>query len=58
MTARQGRWLVLATVLLVSALLLRSAQRNGEWVGFVVTEIQLVIPMILAWRVLREAEAR
>ena len=58
MTPRQGRWLVLATVLLVTALLLRSALGNGEWVGFVVTEIQLAIPMILAWRVLREAEAR
>jgi hypothetical protein len=58
MTARQGRWLVLATVVLVTALLLRSAQRNGEWVGFFVTEVQLVIPMILAWKVLREAEAR
>ena len=58
MTARQGKWLVLATVIVVTGLLLRSAVRNGEWVGFVVTELQLAIPMILAWKVLREAEAR
>lgn len=58
MTARQGKWLVLATVVVVSGLLLRAAMRNGEWVGFLVTEVQLAVPMLLAWRVLGEAEAR
>lgn len=50
MTAKQGRILVLATLAVMSALLIRAAAGNGEWVGFAVTEIQILVPMAIAWR--------
>ena len=43
--------LILATIAVISVLLLRSAMRNGEWTGFVVTELQLVVPLAIAWLV-------
>jgi len=52
MTARQGKIVVAATVLVLSALLLRQALATDAWVGFVVTEIQLLVPMGISWRVL------
>jgi len=50
MTAKQGKLLVLVTVGVMTALLLRAAASNGEWVGFAVTELQLAVPMAIAWR--------
>lgn len=52
MTARQGKIVVAVTVLVLSALLLRQALTTGAWVGFVVTEVQLLVPMGISWRVL------
>ena len=43
--------LIVATLAVVSVLLARSAMRNGEWTGFAVTELQLVVPLAIAWRV-------
>ena len=52
MTARQGKIVVAATVLVLSALLLRQVLTTGAWVGFGVTEVQLLVPMGISWRVL------
>jgi hypothetical protein len=52
LTNRQTKILILATLAVVSALLVRSALRNGEWTGFALTELQLFVPLALAWRVL------
>ncbi len=52
MTARQGKIVVAATVLALSALLLWQALATGGWVGFAVTEIQVLVPMGISWRVL------
>ena len=52
MTIRQTKILILATIAVITGLLLRSAIRNDEWVGFAVTEIQLLVPLAIAWRVL------
>ena len=52
MTTRQTKILILATIAVMTGLLLRSAFRNGEWVGFAVTEIQLLVPLAVAWRVI------
>jgi len=51
-TPKQGKIIVAATVLVLSSLLLRQALANGGWVGFAVTEIQLLVPMGICWRVL------
>jgi hypothetical protein len=51
LTIRQTKILILATIAVITALLLRSAIRNDEWVGFAVTEIQLLLPLAIAWRV-------
>lgn len=48
-TARQGKIAVAATVLILSALLLRAAISSGEWIGFAVTEIQILVPMSISW---------
>lgn len=55
MTAKQGKILVIATVGVMSALLLRAAAANGEWIGFAVTELQIVVPMAIAWRLFSTA---
>jgi hypothetical protein len=52
MTARQGKIVVAATVLALSGLLFWQALTTGSWVGFAVTEIQLLVPMGISWRVL------
>jgi hypothetical protein len=51
-TARQGKIVVLATVLILSGLLLRETIASGGWAGFWVTEIQLLVPMAISWWVL------
>lgn len=50
MTTKQGKILVLATISVMTALLIRAAAGNGEWVGFAVTELQILVPMAIAWR--------
>ena len=52
MTARQGKIVVAASVLVLSALLFWQALATGAWVGFVVTEVQVLAPMGISWRVL------
>jgi hypothetical protein len=52
MTARQGKIVVAATVLVLSSLLFWQALATGGWVGFAVTEIQVLVPMTISWRVL------
>jgi hypothetical protein len=53
MTARQGKIIVIATVLVLTVLLLRWALGpSGSWVGFAVTEVQLLVPMAVSWWVL------
>lgn len=52
MTARQGKIAVAATVVILSLLLLRAAWRTENWVGFVVTEVQILVPMAISWWVL------
>ena len=52
MTARQGKIAVVATVGVMSTLLLRHALTSGVWIGFAVTEIQILVPMALSWWVL------
>jgi hypothetical protein len=48
-TARQGKIIVAITVAVLTVLLLRAALRSGNWVGFVDTEVQLLVPMAIAW---------
>ena len=52
LTVRHTKILIVATIAVITGLLLRSAIRNDEWVGFAVTEIQLLVPLAIAWRVL------
>jgi hypothetical protein len=52
MTARQGKIAVLATVLVLSGLLVRQTIASGGWSGFWVTEIQILVPMAISWWVL------
>src|SRR5439155_11930656 len=52
MTARQGKIMVAATVVVLSGLLFWQALATGGWVGFAVTEIQVLVPMGISWRVL------
>jgi hypothetical protein len=52
MTARQGKVMVAATVLVLSSLLFWQTLATGGWVGFAVTEIQVLVPMGISWRVL------
>jgi hypothetical protein len=49
MTARQGKIAVAATVVVMSALLVRHALDRGGWMGFAVTEIQILVPMAISW---------
>jgi hypothetical protein len=51
-TARQGKIVVAATVLVLSTLLFWQALATGAWVGFAVTEVQVLAPMGISWRVL------
>ena len=51
-TAKQGKIAVLATVLVLSVLLFREARSSGEWIGFAVTEIQILVPMSISWWVM------
>jgi hypothetical protein len=51
-TAHQGKIVVAATVLGLSMLLLWQALTTGGWVAFAVTEIQVLVPMGISWRVL------
>jgi hypothetical protein len=51
-TPLQGKIMVAATVLVLSSLLLWQALATGGWVGFAVTEIQVLAPMGISWRVL------
>jgi hypothetical protein len=53
MTARQGKIAVATTVVVLSALLLREALVGGNWTGFAVTEVQILVPMAISWWVLR-----
>ena len=52
MTARQGKIAVVATVVILSGLLLRQAFTDGAWAGFWVTEAQVLAAMSLSWWVL------
>jgi hypothetical protein len=52
MTARQGKIVVAASVLVLTTLLFRQTLATGGWVGFAVTEIQVLVPMGISWRVL------
>ena len=53
MTPRQGKVLVTLTLLVLTALLLRQALGPaGSWVGFAVTEVQILVPMAISWWVL------
>ncbi|MGH7899069.1 MAG: hypothetical protein ACREQQ_14030 [Candidatus Binatia bacterium] len=53
MTARQGKIIVLATVVVLTVLLLRWALGpTGDWRGFAVTEVQLAVAMAVSWWVL------
>lgn len=49
MNALQGKIMVAATVVVMSALLAKQAMAGGAWSGFWVTEVQLVVPMAIAW---------
>ena len=49
MSARQGKIAVAATVVVVSVLLFRSALADANWTGFVVSEVQLLVPMAISW---------
>ena len=54
MTARQGKVLVIATVLVMTVLLVRQAfGPTGDWVGLVVTETQILVAMAISWWILR-----
>ena len=52
MTAFQGKIAVVATVVILSALLLREALAAGAWTEFAVTEVQILVPMAISWFVL------
>ena len=52
MTARQGKIAVAITVAVLSVLLCREAVADANWRGFIVTEIQLLVPMAISWWVL------
>ena len=52
MTARQGKIVVVATVMILSGLLLRQALADGGWAGFWVTEAQVLVAMAISWWVL------
>jgi hypothetical protein len=52
MTARQGKIAVVATVVILSGLLLRQALVDGAWAGFWVTEAQVLVAMSISWWVL------
>jgi hypothetical protein len=52
MTARQGKIAVAITVAVLSILLFGSARAEGNWPGFIVTEVQLLVPMAISWWVL------
>ncbi len=52
MTARQGKIVVAATVIILSGLLLKQAIVGGGWSGFWVTQVQLLVPMAISWWVL------
>ena len=52
MTAGQGRLAIVAALVVLTALLLRAAAETGEWTGFVVTEIGMLVPLAIAWHVL------
>ena len=52
MTARQGKIAVVATVVILSGLLLRQALADGAWAGFWVTEAQVLVAMSISWWVL------
>lgn len=52
MTARQGKIIVAVTVAVMSTLLLRYAFASGQWVGFLVTETQVLVPTAISWWVL------
>jgi len=52
MTALQGKIAVAATVVVLSALMLREAFGGGLWVEFVVTETQVLTAMAVSWSVL------
>ena len=55
MTARQGKIAVVATVVILSGLLLRQAFTDGAWAGFWVTEIQVLVAMSISWWVLTKS---
>jgi len=52
MTALQGKIAVAATVVVLSALLLKQALTTGAWMAFAVTETQVLVPMGISWWVL------
>lgn len=49
MSARQGKILVAASTIVLTALLLRHAMGVGGWTAFAVAEVQLLVPMALSW---------
>jgi hypothetical protein len=55
-TARQGKIAVAVTVVWLSVLLLRAAARTGNWVGFAVSEVGLLVPMAISWWILSGPE--
>jgi hypothetical protein len=48
-SARQGKIVVALAVVVLTALLLAAAVRTSNWVGFAVTEAQLLVPMSISW---------
>jgi hypothetical protein len=51
-SAVQGKITVLIAVVVTTALLLHSAATTGNWVGFLDTEVQLLVAMAVSWWVL------
>ncbi|MEA2624356.1 MAG: hypothetical protein QOD06_401 [Candidatus Binatota bacterium] len=42
----------MAALAVLTALVARSAAATGEWVGFWVTEVGMIVPLTIGWSVL------
>ena len=51
-TSRQGKITIAAAVLVLSSLLLREALSSSDWMGFAITELQILLPMSISWWVM------
>ena len=54
MTRRQGRAAIATAIVVFSLLLAREAVASDNWIGFVVTEVGIVVPLAISWWVLGE----